>query len=362
MWASAMNADYYLRERYRKPGSSRAVRAYYVLKRWLPRGAQLTLRRLYARRQAARRFPSWPIEPILVDRQREAFRQRLRESGSERVPFVNFWPDGRRFACILTHDVEGPAGVANIPRVLEVEERHGFVSSWNFVAEWYPLDRGAFAAIEEAGCEVGLHGLRHDGALFSSRSNFERQLPQLHRYLAEWGAEGFRSPATHRNAEWMPELGCLYDSSFPDTDPVEPQPGGCCSIFPFFLDELVELPVTLVQDHTLWEILQERSIGPWVEKSRWVIRNHGLINIIVHPDYTIDRERLARYEEFLVFMSEQEQGWHALPRDVARWWRHRAGLEVDVGIDGQARILPGDGGGATVAWAREEDNSIVFDT
>ena len=97
-----------------------------------------------------------------------------------------------------------------------------------------------------------------------------RTLPKIHRYLDEWGAVGFRSPATHRNADWMPRLGVLYDSSFPDTDPFEPQAGGCCSIFPFFLGDMVELPITLVQDHTMWEILQHPGIDLWLQKSDWI--------------------------------------------------------------------------------------------
>ena len=118
--------------------------------------------------------------------------------------------------------------------------------------------------IRAKGCEIGLHGIKHDCKLFESRASFEAELPKIHRYLREWQAVGFRSPATHRNADWMPELGCLYDSSFPDTDPFEPQGGGCCSIFPFFLGDLVELPITLVQDHTMLEILRadRSSCGP----------------------------------------------------------------------------------------------------
>ena len=147
-----------------------------------------------------------------------------------------------------------------IPRLLEVEQRHGFRSSWNFVAEDYRIPEGTFDEIRAAGGEVGLHGIKHDGKLFASRARFEADLPKIHRYLADWDAAGFRSPATHRNADWMPDIGSSYDSSFPDTDPFEPQSGGCCSIFPFFLGDMVELPITLVQDHTLFEILRERSI------------------------------------------------------------------------------------------------------
>jgi len=311
---------YYLEERYRATGGGRSLplAAYYGIKPLLPRRLQLALRRLYSRRQARTEFPRWPIEPLLAER---------REMRGEPAPS---WPDEKRFAAILTHDVEGPAGVANIPTVLEIERRHGFVSSWNFVAEWYPIEAGLFDRLRAGGCEIGLHGIRHDCKLFESRARFEAELPAIHRYLAEWNAVGFRSPATHRNAEWMPEIGALYDSSFPDTDPFEPQPGGCCSILPFFLGEMIELPITLVQDHTLWEILRQDTIDLWREKSEWIIANGGLINLITHPDYLDTPARLRMYDEFLAYLAGQRDGWFALPREVATWWRARVALPAAV--------------------------------
>jgi peptidoglycan/xylan/chitin deacetylase (PgdA/CDA1 family) len=343
-------AAHYLYERYSGSGARSALlNAYYRVKPLLPRRAQLALRRAYAPRQSARPFPAWPTERVLLDRRDELIRDRLRQSGRERLPLVGFWPDGRRFASILTHDVEGPAGIENIPRLIEIERRHGFVSSWNFCGEWYAIPDGAFAAIEDAGCEVGLHGILHDGRLFQDRATFEANLPKIHRYLRDWGSSGFRSPATHRHADWMPELGCLYDTSFPDSDPFEPQPGGCCSIFPFFIQDLVELPITLVQDHTLFEILRERSVRRWIEKSDWIIENHGLVNLLVHPDYLLTQDRLDLYDAFLGYLARQSGGWHALPRDVARWWKERASLD------------PEDAGGAGVAWAYEQNGQILFE-
>jgi peptidoglycan/xylan/chitin deacetylase (PgdA/CDA1 family) len=341
---------YYLYERYaRSGGRSRALNAYYRVKPMLPRRAQLALRRAYAPRQAARPFPAWPAERVLLDRRDDIIRERLRETGRERLPVVGFWPEGRRFAAILTHDVEGPAGIDNIPKVLEIEQRHGFVSSWNFCAEWYPVPEGVFRRLEEAGCEIGLHGIAHDGRLFEDRESFEANLPKIHRYLREWGASGFRSPATHRHTDWMPELGCLYDTSFPDSDPFEPQPGGCCSIFPFMIGDLVELPITLLQDHTLFEILRERSVRRWVEKSDWIVDNHGLVNLLVHPDYLLTRDRLDMYDEFLAHLAGQSGGWHALPRDVARWWKRRAALD------------PATAEEANLAWAYEHEGRIRFE-
>lgn len=355
------DADHYLRERYHGDGPrSSLLSLYYTLKPALPRAVQLRLRRAYARRQARAEFPAWPIEPLLLERRNAELRAALAASGAKRLPLVNYWPEGRRFACILTHDVEGEAGVRNVRRVLEIERRHGFVSSWNFVAEWYPIERGLFHHIRAQGGEIGLHAIKHDGKLFESRASFEADLPKIHRYLEDWQAVGFRSPATHRNADWMPELGCLYDSSFPDTDPFEPQAGGCCSILPYFLDELVELPITLVQDHTLWEILRACDIEPWTSKSDWLIANHGLVNLITHPDYLDTPARLRMYEEFLVYLASQRDGWHALPREVAEWWRTRAGLRCEE-RDGEVRVSGVGAQRASVAWAHERQGELVLD-
>jgi peptidoglycan/xylan/chitin deacetylase (PgdA/CDA1 family) len=340
---------------------SRLLNPYYAIKPMLPRATQLALRRLYARRQAERRFPAWPIETLRVDQLKDRFRAELQATGAERVPFVNFWPERHRFAFILTHDVEGPSGMENIPRVLEIERRHGLRSSWNLVAEDYPIDPGLFPALREAGCEIGLHALHHDGLLFADRASFDAPLPRIHAVMREWGAVGFRSPATHRKAAWMPELGCLYDSSFPDTDPFEPQPGGCCSIWPFFLGDLVELPITMVQDHTLFEILRESSIQRWVEKSEWVADNHGLINVLVHPDYLLSDRRLDLYEQLLDHLTGLAGGWHALPRDVAGWWRARADLERGRATNIDPAAIAGPSIRASTAYARKEGKEIVFD-
>jgi peptidoglycan/xylan/chitin deacetylase (PgdA/CDA1 family) len=356
-----------LEERYPGPLRLPQLRAlYYLIKPILPRRMQIAARRAYAERVRARHelrghFPRWPIEPVLVERFEEHLRARLRDTGADAVPFVGLWPAAHRFSYILTHDVEGPRGVANIPRLLEIERRHGMVSSWNLVAEDYAVDDALLQTITAAAGEVGLHGLTHDGRLFSSRVEFERQLPEIQRRLQAWGAEGFRSPATRRNPAWMPDLGASYDSSFPDTDPFEPQPGGCCSILPYFLGDMVELPITLVQDHTLFEILHEQDITLWRDKARWVARHGGLVTVLVHPDYLLTDERLRRYDELLSFLAALEGGWHVLPRDVAAWWRRRAELDAALGrgeeLD-EARLAAA---GASVTWARERGGEIVME-
>jgi peptidoglycan/xylan/chitin deacetylase (PgdA/CDA1 family) len=358
---------YYLEERFaRRPRSARSLTLYYRLKPLIPRRAQIALRRSMARRLRRRHsvqgsFPRWPIEPVLVERHEAELRERLRASGGQRLPFLGFWPGGHRFAYVLTHDVESPRGLERVEPLLEVEARRGMVSAWFLVADDYPVDPALREAIRAAGGEIGLHGLHHDGRLFESRERFERQLPEIHRYLLEWQVEGFRSPAAHRHAAWMPELRARYDSSFHDTDPFDAQPGGCCSILPYFLGDLVELPITLPHDFTLFEILREPSIRIWREKASWIAERGGLVNVLVHPDY-LTAKRLRQYEELLDFLASLEGGWHALPRDVAHWWRRRAALEARSGDhDG----LPGEAltaAGASLSWAEDQNGSLVITT
>jgi hypothetical protein len=147
-----------------------------------------------------------------------------------------------------------------------------------FRPERYEVTDAVRSAVTGDGCEVGVHGLRHDGRDLASRHLLEQRLPEIRRHADAWGAVGFRSPATQRAWELMPMLGFDYDSSYTDTDPYEPQPGGCCSYLPFFVEDTVELPITLPQDHTLFEILQHRTGRTWVDKAheiRQALRRHG---------------------------------------------------------------------------------------
>jgi hypothetical protein len=352
---------WYLHERYRdREAGSLARTAFYRLKPLIPRSVQIRMRSALARRIRNRPdgFPAWPYEDVLLRRRSEELHEALAASGEDRLPVIAPWPDGKRFAYVLTHDVEGRDGLDRVDELLSVEERHGVVSSWNLCAEWYPIHAADLDRIRAAGCEIGLHGLFHDDRLFRDRAGFERQLPGIRRYMEEFGAVGFRAPALHRHADWMHELPCSYDSSFPHTDPFSPMPGGCCAIHPFFFGDVVELPVTLDQDFTLFDVLQEPTIDLWLEKSRWIAHHGGLVNVIVHPDY-MTPERLERYDELLSFLNAQPGGWHALPREVADWWRTRAALSLGQGADGGDPIVSGPGAErARVVYATPGDGAV----
>ncbi len=321
--AGEPNLEHYLFERYVRDSHGWQRNLYYSLKPLIPRSVQLALRRKYSGRQAQSRFPAWPIEMCmirLIDRYLAAL---LHDDRLAAVHRLGPWPAGHAFAFAITHDVEWDSGLAHAPALSELERSYGFSSSWNLVPERYPIDWRIVERLRSMGCEIGIHGLHHDGKLFQSWGRFRKGGARINEYARAWNAAGFRSESTLRNADWMHSLAFEYDSSFPDTDPYEPQAGGCCSIWPYFIGHLIELPITLPQDHTLFEILGYHDIAIWREKADWIEASSGLALLNVHPDYIFVGNRLHLYEEFLGHMRKKEAMWHALPRAIARWWRDR---------------------------------------
>ncbi len=299
-------------------------RLYYDAKPFIPARLRLMLRRVLARQALERSRAVWPIDP-------SAARPPARWEG---------WPGGKKFAFILTHDVEGARGFERVERLLELDRRLGFAGSFNFVPEGeYRLSAEVRARIVDAGFEVGVHDLRHDGKLYRSREIFRENARRINTYLQDWEAVGFRSGFMHHEFEWLHDLNIEYDASGFDTDPFEPQPDGVGTIFPFMIPSpkggkgYVELPYTLAQDSTLFRFLQQRDIGIWKQKLAWIAKHGGMALVNVHPDYMdfgpggSEHDYPSRYlEELLQHVRAEYEGayWNPLPKDLAGFWRKHA--------------------------------------
>jgi hypothetical protein len=61
--------------------------------------------------------------------------------------------------------------------------------------------------------------------------------------------------------------------------------GGTLSIWLFFMGHFVELPYTLVQDHTLMATLGETTLRLWLEKVAFIRQYGGMAFLNAHPDY-----------------------------------------------------------------------------
>jgi peptidoglycan/xylan/chitin deacetylase (PgdA/CDA1 family) len=324
-----------------------AMRGYYTVRPAMPRSFQIWLRRRLSSVQGRVRFPRWPVETALHDLY-DLLLSRLAAMTDTPVPWIAPWPEQYRWAIVLSHDVEHRPGYEGLHLLADSELGLGYTSSWNFVPERdYEVEPERLDRLRADGFEIGLHGLRHDGRDLESRAVFEQRLPAMKAYAERWGAAGFRSPATHRDWELMPLLGVEYDSSSPDTDPFEPQSGGCCTWWPFFNRDLVELPITLTQDHTAFVILERRDDALWREKADLLRDRGGMALLLTHPDYMAEPHLLDLYRGFLSRYADDQTAWKASPRDVASWWRRRAasrlvpagtGWKIDGPAAGDGRI------------------------
>ena len=317
-------------------------RIYYGLKPFVPRSIRLGIRRWFAIRKREQVRDVWPIMPA-----------------SERAPERwRGWPDGKQFALVLTHDVEGKEGLGKCRKLMWLERERGFRSSFNFIPEGnYKVPSELRDELVRNGFEVGIHDLKHDGRLFLSRRNFSRKAARINRYLRDWNAAGFRSGFMLHKLDWLHELDIQYDASTFDTDPFEPQPEGRHTIFPFWVpapvmrkseanstgtnrstsstcDRLragyVELPYTLPQDFTLFLLLREHTPDIWLQKIDWIAKYGGMALVNVHPDYVCLDEATPKtmeypsthYKALLDYVRERYEGvfWNPTPSKVAQFF------------------------------------------
>jgi len=319
-------------------------RLYYYSKPFIPRPIRLAVRAAHAKRVLKDCGDIWPVTP-----------------GSGRAP-VGWpgWLEGKKFAVVLTHDVEGKSGLERVRPLAELEMSLGFRSCFNFIPEGdYVVPAKLRWWLTDNGFEVGVHDLKHDGHLFDSRKVFRERAKRINHYLQSWKATGFRSGFMLNELEWLHDLNIRYDCSTFDTDPFEPQPEGWHTIFPFWISKpqalagsgeecagksggegngagmerpgagYVELPYTLPQDSTLFLLLGEQTPDIWLRKLDWIAENGGMALVNVHPDYLrFDGEPLsnrtypvAHYRQLLEHIRDYhgKSMWQVLPRQAAEY-------------------------------------------
>ncbi len=291
---------------------------FYFVKPLIPRRIQIFARRRMVNQRKKLFRDVWPVNENLF----QDFHGHIK------------WPGNKKFALVLTHDVESGKGQENCQKLMELEIKNGFRSSFNFVPERYPVSATLRKTLVDNGFEVGVHGLKHDGKLYRSESIFKYRAHRINIYLKAWNAVGFRSPAMHHNLKWISTLNIEYDASTFDFDPFEPQPDGAGTVLPFFVKSdssdggYIEMPYTLAQDFTLFILMQDKNIDNWTRKLDWIAAHGGMALINTHPDYmnfTGKKPKLEEYpagfyEQFLEYAKSvySDSAWCALPREVAQ--------------------------------------------
>ncbi len=256
----------------------------------------------------------------------------MEASGVKRVPFIWFWPKGAASCLIMTHDVETSAGRDFTPLLMDLDDSYGIKASFQVIPEkGYKISDQYVSEIRRRGFEFNIHDLNHDGRLYREKQEFRRRAARINGYVRSYGARGFRAGSMDRIQDWYDAFDFSYDMSVPNVAHLEPMRGGCCTVMPYFVGNIVELPVTLVEDYSLFHILNDYSIDLWKQQLALIGAEHGLMSFIVHPDYVIERRARRTYESLLDYLRQtiaRESIWAALPGDVDLWWRARSQLSL----------------------------------
>lgn len=234
------------------------------------------------------------------------------------------WPEGRRYAVCLSHDIDTAEGLRAVERIAREEERRGWRSAWNFVGLGYEKPDALLRRLADAGHEIGLHGDTHDNTLaYEPPARIRARLDRCADFVARWNIRGFRSPSLCRTPALMEALAERFDwdSSVPDSE----EGGGCASVFPFRCGRLVELPLTVPMDASLlFQGLDARRIVRlWKAKVDWIRQVGGLAMVTTHPEPVLGgHARLVdAYARFLDDLGAHADAWRALPCAVAQGWR-----------------------------------------
>lgn len=249
------------------------------------------------------------------------------------------WPDGKRYAVVLNHDVDTEWGLAHpqgIAALRRIEEDLGLRSAWMVVTRLADAGQGVFADLMAAGHEIGCHGTVHDHAIaYLPPEDVRKRLAGATRFLADYDCVGFRSPSFHRSTALYAGLdGTLrYDMSMHDcfennNSPV-PSFEGCSTCFPFRIagTGVLEIPTTVAEDMVLEMAGQspDEAAATQCALIAAIARRGGVANLLTHPEPQLTGRPpwIGCYGRVAEVIAADPTAWIALPRAVEAWWTER---------------------------------------
>jgi hypothetical protein len=361
--AHNLRYELYIEDWREKFPRSLVLKIYYLVRPLMPIGIRRHLQKIHLGARRKSQFPRWPVDFSVDNLFSQLMLVMLRSNRVDRIPFIWFWPDGASSAAIMTHDVETELGRNFCSKLMDINSSFGVKSSFQIIPEdRYAVKPEFLNSIRERGFEIAVHDLNHDGHLFENREQFLERADKINLYGKQYQASGFRAGVLYRKQAWFDALDFAFDMSVPNVGNFDPQHGGCCTVMPYFLGKILEIPVTTIQDYTLFYILNDYSIDLWKKQIELIMGKNGLVSIIVHPDYIIEGRAQAVYKDLLghlVHLREKKSLWIATPSEVNRWWRERAQMSL-VETNGTWRIEGPGKERARIAYATEDKGCLVF--
>ncbi|MFQ5414297.1 MAG: polysaccharide deacetylase family protein [Phycisphaerae bacterium] len=273
----------------------------------------------------------------------DAWRWMIREVVVEHTgePGVPLWPDGKRFAAVVTFDVDTAYSFRHGAMTALADSLDGLEvkAAWMTVTKNLASIRPGVDDLHAAGHEIGFHGTLHDHRLaFLPCHEMRARLREGMGLLGGYDVKGFRSPSYLRTPGLYGALNgsVSYDMSMHDrffrTSGLTGVREGCGTCMPFVIagTDVLEIPTTVPEDwnlelagHTACTALdrQRAAVGLIADRG-------GVANVVHHPEphLSLRREWLAAFFELVAFLSADHTAWVVRPREVDRHWRERMAL------------------------------------
>lgn len=232
---------------------------------------------------------------------------------------------GNGFACLMTHDVENAEGLQRALCIKKLEEKYDLPSAWFIPSKRYTLKDEIVKTLINFG-EVGSHDTKHDGKLAAlSIQGLIERLTDAKRSLemiANSPINGFRAPLLQHNFQIIEAVnasGYSYDASIPTWEPKHPytmKTHGIGTVFPFYINNFPEIPLTLPQDHQMLHAINmspHQTIDIWKQMMMEIKRIGGLCVFLTHPNELADEENNSVYEELLNYIVNEKDVHISLP-------------------------------------------------
>jgi hypothetical protein len=237
---------------------------------------------------------------------------------------------GKRYACLITHDVETRSGLQKARGIKKLEDNYNVPSAWYIPSKQYSLDHEIVKELANYG-EIGAHDTWHDGELIRlPEQKLVKRLREAKGALEKiikCSVEGFRAPLLQHSPtilRGLNEAGYIYDTSIPTWEPKHPRtmrPHGVGTTYPLFFDTVTEIPLSTVQDCQLLYTLglePKEVIAKWFSMMAVIKELGGCCVFLSHPEYKLfDRSNLTVYEELLNNVTSDEQVWLGTPKQLA---------------------------------------------
>jgi len=337
---------------------------YYLLRPLMSVNVRKHLQRAHLRGWQTLPFPRWPVDTTVEDLCDQLLFLSMKAKGIEKVPFIWFWPGGAQSAMAMTHDVETEQGISFCSELMDIDDSFGLKASIQLVPEGrYKVSANFIQGIHDRGFEVNLQDLNHDGRLFDNHRQFLRRAERINEYVSSYQTDGFRAAVLYRNLEWIGALDISFDMSVPNVAHLDPQRGGCCTVMPYFVGDILEIPVTTTQDYVLFHLLNDYSLDLWKAQIELILNRNGLATFIVHPDYLGKKRAAALYRALLSYLrclGQEKKIWFCLPGDINHWWRARSKMRL-VRENGKWRINGEGAERAMLAYATIAGDHLEYE-